>query len=1071
MKRLLPLLATCIGLNVWAQNPLTPAQGFNVFLEKHARLSTNETDGPVAIGGSLYLSGSYQVATNHSGNFTIGGVKIGLLVGGRVVYSSGNLLQINQNAYLKIGDSTGSYVWYRDQNNAASPIRITNGANYNGTPRIQLQANAVQLGVSASSNPVFQSGIINFSAAFNALRINSASLSVCANNAKLTDANGHSIGCNNLPKQVKINLSNGVNVLNLNGYDLNNVDVFTYNQQPSASKILVINVDAPGTFNWKVWNQAGIGITQCPYIIYNFYNTTALNIVGNSTIEGSILAPNADIIKTVNQSNIEGQVIGQSFNHSGGEVHYAPFAASVNGCAQQTVASFSTDNRDQCLYNNQFEFTSTATGTAPLTYFWDFGDGTYSALSNPVKTYSTTGTFVVKHVVNGLAGPDSSTQVITVSDAPVVGFSVNDSMQELTGNLFSFTTLTPQAGNTYEWRYGDGSTYGVTQDVIKTYQAAGVYFVCQIVTNTMGCSDTATTWVVVNSDSVGSGNGGGLESESLGGLVGERDFRHYRLSTPRAVDYSMSPVFVTPNQHIFAKRSAMLSLEDMIPPTLETGDVLRVTTPTDLINITSALEVLSVDYVKNNQAKAVVLGIKTKNKAYSHTKYVCDRLRGATLISIDSVKIKGFSFVRYVLQQEDGTLEFGTSFVLGKTEGQSGYSLQTNWLLAEMSGEDTLFNFQVWSTLPTHTDKLVGDIIDKVNASENITQINTVRVPQLYITKGYRKGSKLILHLRNSGQPVNADLSMEERLNEQAMLTQINHLMAIETTQDKEIEVIVNDGYEYSANLMAGATVSDVVYMADGNWGLDYDRNYTTITRYTTSNEPTRIYNPAELSVYRYASVSAISDDYVLMYKGIKQGNAIANLSAYQSISFFARGNGKLMVTIPRDSIVRWRRQYYTTIDLTAEGKMYTIPFSEFKSDSSNAPFNPVDVRMISFSRGYQGPDPVDNIELAIGGIAFTPAKSGLLNNNTNEFATMVVAPNPNEGRFQINFQSAKQEQLTITVTDLLGKQIFAGKVNSVMGANTVEVSLPVEAKGLLLLSMQSKTTKYTTQKVLVNPY
>lgn len=1070
MKKLLPVLAISIGLSAIAQNPVSPAQGFNVFLQKHARLSTNETDGPMAMGGNLLLAGSYQVATNHSGNFTIGGVKIGLLVGGKVQYNSGNLLQINQNAYIKIGDSTGSYVWYRDQNNAASPIRITNGANYNGTPRIQLQANAVQLGVSAVNNPVFQSGIIDFSSAFYALKINSASLSVCSNNAKLTDANGHSIGCNNLPKQVKITLSNGVNVLNLNGYDLNNVDVFTYNQQPSATKILVINVDAPGTFNWKVWNQAGIGITQCPYIIYNFYNTTTLNINGSSTIEGTILAPYADIVKTVNQANIEGQVIGQSFYHAGGEVHFAPFAGVVSGCAQPTVASFTTDNRDQCLYNNRFEFTSTATGTAPLTYFWDFGDGTYSSLSNPVKTYALAGTYTVKHRVNGLAGADSTIQVVTVGDAPVVGFTVNDSIQELTGNQFEYTTINPQPGNSYEWRYGDGSTYGVTQDVIKTYQAAGVYFVCQIVTNTLGCSDTATTWVVVASDSVGSGNGGGLESESLGGLVGARDFRRYRLNTPRIVNYTESPVFIAPKQQIFTKKSAALTLEDMIPLSLEPGDVLRVTTPTDLVNITSALEVLSVDYVKNDKAKAVVLGIKTKNKAYSHTKYVCDRLRGATLISIDSVLIKGFSFVRYVLQQDDGTLEFGTSFALGKTDGQNGYRLQTNWLLAEMVGEDTLFNFQVWSALPTYTDKLIGDIIDKVTSADGITQINTVHIPQLYITKGYRKGGKLILHVRNNGQTVNADLSMEERLNEQAMLTQINRLMTIEPTQDKVVEVVVNDGYEYSANLMAGASVSDVVYMADGNWGLDYDRNYTTVTRYTTSNEPTRIYNPSELSVYRYAAVSAISDDYILMFKGIRQGNALANLTGYKSITFFAKGNGKLVVTIPRDSIVRWKRQYYTTIDLTEDGKMYTIPLSDFKSDSSSAPFNPVDVRMVSFSRGYQGPDPIDNMEVAIGGIAFTPASSGILN-QTKETVNVSVLPNPNDGRFEVNFRSEKQEQLTITISDLLGRQVFKGYVNSVAGANSIEISVPEDAKGrgLLLLSMESKTVKYGTVKIVVN--
>jgi LruC domain-containing protein len=74
-----------------------------------------------------------------------------------------------------------------------------------------------------------------------------------------------------------------------------------------------------------VWNQAGLAFQNCPYIIYNFYNTTNLQIEGNSTIEGTILAPFAEITKTANQSNIEGQVIGLSFNHGGGANRYSVY--------------------------------------------------------------------------------------------------------------------------------------------------------------------------------------------------------------------------------------------------------------------------------------------------------------------------------------------------------------------------------------------------------------------------------------------------------------------------------------------------------------------------------------------------------------------------------------------------------------------------------------------------------------------------------------------------------------------------------------------------------------------------
>jgi choice-of-anchor A domain-containing protein len=1069
MRALLLSLFLFLFHHIYSQNPLAPAAGFNVFVEKNAWLTTNETDGPVAIGCNLTINGNYQVATNYTGSYVIGGIPVGLVVDGKVVYNAG-LLQVNSNCYAKIGDQSGSVAWYRDLNNAASPIRITNGNNYNSSSRIQLQANAIQLGVSATVNPVFAKTSIKFSTAFNTLKTNSCVLSVCNNNVQLTTSNGIPISNNNLPSQIKINLQNGVNVLNLNGSDLNRAQQITFNHQPSASKVLIINVDAGGTFNWEVWNQAGIGFSNCPYILYNFYNTKTLNIKGNSTIEGSILAPNADIVKTVNQANIEGQVIAQSLTHSGGEIHYAPFAASPQSCAISTSAAFTVNNSAQCIYNNSFQFASSNIGTAPFTYFWDFGDGTFSNASSPTKVYTTPGNYTVKHVLTGLAGKDSTVQQVVVSGKPIIGFTINDSIQEITGNNFVYTTTNYVNGYSYEWRYGDGSTYGITPNTSRTYQATGPYFVCQIVTNTIGCKDTAFAWVVVTSDSVGSGNGGGLESESLGGLVGLREFNKSKHSIPRKVNYSNSPVFVS-QPHQLGKRTSSLSLMDMIPSTLATGDVARVTSPTDLVNITSALEVISVDYTRNNVPKAVVLGIKTKTKAYSHTKYICDRLKGATLISIDSVTIKGYQFIRYLLQQQDGSMEFGTSFVVGKTDGRADYSLQTNWLLADMIEEDTLYNFQVWSSLPENTNKLVADIIDLINSGASVNQLNEVTVPKVYVTKGYRKGSKLVLHFRNlTSSPKAIELAMEERLNEQANLTQRNYNHTIERTEDKAIELIVNDGYEYSANIIIDTFTTDVIYMADGNWGLDYDRNYTTITNYNTNNEPTRIYSPSALSVYRHASVTAITDDYIMMFKGLVQGNAPANLTSFSHVTFFASGTGKAVLTLVRDSIERWKSQYYITVDLTPEGKIYNIPFSDFKSDSLSSVFNPNDVRTLAFSRGYQATSGLETIDLSIGGVAFVPTSTALINKQLVSSA-VGVKPNPSTGSFTVSFKSNATEQANIKITDVLGKTIYTFGVNIVNGENQLplDISSITQQNGILFLTVESKSSQYNTVKIIIN--
>ena len=159
-----------------AQSPTDPAKDFNVFTLGNSTLKTNETEGPIAIGGDLTIDGNYQVAIHNAGTFKVNNVKIGLLVNGKVNYQSGSSLQVNSNGYVKIGNSTGSTVWYADPNNATPPIRITPTSNYNSSPIIMLQANAPTLGVSVNNNPVFQSNLLDFASAFQTMKASSLSI-------------------------------------------------------------------------------------------------------------------------------------------------------------------------------------------------------------------------------------------------------------------------------------------------------------------------------------------------------------------------------------------------------------------------------------------------------------------------------------------------------------------------------------------------------------------------------------------------------------------------------------------------------------------------------------------------------------------------------------------------------------------------------------------------------------------------------------------------------------------------------------------------------------------------------
>lgn len=369
-----------------AQSPTAPALNFNVFVKNGARLETNETEGPVAIGGNFTLAGNYLVATKSAGTFKSGNVPIGLVVGGKIVFTSGNQNYVN-NGYVLLGDCTGASVWYKDNNNANSNIRITRGG-FGTTPSINLQTSAASLGVSATNNPVCQVATIDFAKAFSTMQVNSKNMSVLPTQIEFTNPNGDKKGTSIATVltygQVKVNLPGATNVMNLTGAELNSVSGnITFNRLPDEKHILIINVNAPGTFKWSVWNQAGLSIQGAPYIIYNFYNTTNLQIQGNSTIEGTVFAPFADITKTANQSNIEGQVIGLSYYHVGGTNRYANFVPQITEADSDGDGVSDKDDNYPTdagkAFNNQFP----ASGFSTLMYedLWPFkGDYDFNDL-------------------------------------------------------------------------------------------------------------------------------------------------------------------------------------------------------------------------------------------------------------------------------------------------------------------------------------------------------------------------------------------------------------------------------------------------------------------------------------------------------------------------------------------------------------------------------------------------------------------------------------------------------------------------------------------------------------------
>ena len=478
----------------YAQSPTAPAKDFNVFIRNDVVFGSNETDGGVAIGGTLSLNGvSYQANNMDKSTFDIRGAKVGLLVGRGVNFNTGNVLKIS-NGIVKIGETTNAKIWYQDPNNATPPTRITkSSAGFDDTPRIELTV------AQPVSNPVSEAGLIDFEAAFQTMKTKSLSMSACVGNVALSNnpsGGGAVPSSGSFGQQLYYDLkSSQVNIINLKGSDFNNVNVFAPvngGLKPSASTILVINVDAPGDYTWNVPNFSALGIAEAPYIIINFYNTNNLTIGGSASVIGTIFAPSTNINKTTNTANIEGQIIANSLIQGAGENHSANFAGTVPDCAKPCTVSVTASGDDACLGET---IVLIATGSSDVAnYAWAGANGFASTIQTPNRNNATAamgGVYTVSVTsTSGASCSNSATAFVAVN---IINPSISPSVSVFEGDMIE---LSAGGGQTFSWS-GPSNFTSQLQEPMRFANAAvaGVYTV--VVTGITGCTASATTSVEV----------------------------------------------------------------------------------------------------------------------------------------------------------------------------------------------------------------------------------------------------------------------------------------------------------------------------------------------------------------------------------------------------------------------------------------------------------------------------------------------------------------------------------------------------------------------------------------------
>lgn len=151
---------------------------------------------------------------------------------------------------------------------------------------------------------------------------------------------------------------------------------------------------------------------------------------------------------------------------------------------------------------NTVTFTNTtdnANGIGPVSYLWDFGDGSTSTEANPVHTYAINGSYTVKLTATNDCGTALATQTVTILTAPTAGFTASPT-SGCVALTVNFNSASSAGAATYNWSFPGGSPSSSTEpNPSVVYNAAGTYSVTLIVANSAG-ADTLTLTNYITAD-------------------------------------------------------------------------------------------------------------------------------------------------------------------------------------------------------------------------------------------------------------------------------------------------------------------------------------------------------------------------------------------------------------------------------------------------------------------------------------------------------------------------------------------------------------------------------------------
>lgn len=563
-------------------------------------------------------------------------------------------------------------------------------------------------------------------------------------------------------------------------------------------------------------------------------------------------------------------------------------------------------------------------------------------------------------------------------------------------------------------------------------------------------------------------NDGGLESNGrLSEAINKRNFN--RAKNSYKFDQKSARRVTKDSSNTSVNRAASnttFQLQDFVPLTTINEDYAVDSTPQDLLNITNATEVYSVDYMQNNASIASVLALKTENGVYEHTKYICDRLLGGELISVSTMDINGQPFIKSIIKNVDGSFEYVLSLSAKLANNDANFAIESHWNLDLYEENVTFYNFQIWSDSIDDLYRLAEEVLILLDAEKAISGYQLSTPPTVFVRKGKYNNGALDLQIINTNATGNVGFDSGYRVTETSDFNYTNSTIDLNQDYITELEVATGNLFDIGFRIGDGINTPDDLFMSDGPWGVDDSEANTTVNSYLVSPNTTT-FDSQDFPIERNVTLNATTDTYVAAYRALTPRFKAVDLNDFTSFKFKVKGTGNLEITLVKQSITNWDEQYKTTIALTDTYQSHAVLFSEFTSTLTPS-LEANDIVTIVFTMQSEDGS-VTTKQMDIQDVRFSRGNALSVNDfETETVNTLIAYPNPMIEASNLHFTSQKSENVELIIYNQLGKIVYNTSVESLVGNNIIPINSQNLSSGLYICKLSSTNTNYKPLKLLV---